>query len=132
MSSSSSFIFESFLFIKEMNVNELIQFVRLFIFVFINIDNFKNELISHTSQSLSFSSIHILQKNASRTQLQIETSPQSNQSQLLYFNHFYLIFRNLSSDLIQYMLIAETFEDIELYKPKSYKKTTVNDFFRDQ
>ena len=72
MSSFSSFIFESFLFIKEMNVNELIQFAKLFILVFINTNNFENELISHTFQSLSFSSIHILQKNISRTQLQIE------------------------------------------------------------
>ena len=52
--------FESFLFIKKMNVNELIQFVKLFIFAFININNFENELISHTFQSLSFLSIHIL------------------------------------------------------------------------
>ena len=47
ITSSFSF-FESFLFIKKMNVNELIQFVKLFIFVFININNFENELISHT------------------------------------------------------------------------------------
>ena len=30
------------------------------------------------------------------------------------------------------MLIAETFEDIESYKSKLYKKIIVNDFFRDQ
>ena len=30
------------------------------------------------------------------------------------------------------MLIIEVFKDIELYKPKLYKKTIVNDFFRDQ
>ena len=29
------------------------------------------------------------------------------------------------------MLIAEVFEDVELYKSKLYKKTIVNDFFRD-
>ena len=46
MSSSSSF--KSFLFIKEMNVNELIQSIRLFISIFMNIDNFENELTSHT------------------------------------------------------------------------------------
>ena len=41
--------FKSFLFIKEMNVNELIQLIRLFISIFMNIDNFENELTSHTS-----------------------------------------------------------------------------------
>ena len=44
-------------------MNELIQFVKLFILIFINIDNFENKLISYTSQSLtslSFLSIHIL------------------------------------------------------------------------
>ena len=40
--------FKSFLFIKEININELIQFARLFISIFIN-NNFENELISHTS-----------------------------------------------------------------------------------
>ena len=45
MSSLSSS--ESFLFVKKMNVNELIQSIRLFISVFINIDNSKNELTSH-------------------------------------------------------------------------------------
>ena len=119
--------FESFLFIKKMNVNELIQFARSFISIFINTSS-ENELISYTS----LSSTHTLQKNASSTQLQIETPSQLNQSQPLYFNHLYLIFRDFSSDLIQYMLIAEVFEDIESYKPKLYKKTTVNDFFRDQ
>ena len=60
--------FESFLFIKEMNMNELIQFVKSFISILININNFKNELTSHTSQSLtslSFLSTYILQKDAS-------------------------------------------------------------------
>ena len=47
MSSFSSF--ETFLFIKKINVNELIQFIKSFIFVFININNFENELILHTS-----------------------------------------------------------------------------------
>ena len=31
-----------------MNINELIQFIKLFILVFININNFENELTSHT------------------------------------------------------------------------------------
>ena len=124
--------FESFLFIKEMNVNELIQSTRSFISVFINIDNSENELVSHTSQSSTPSSpTHTLQKNTSSTQLQIETPSQSNQPQPLYSNHLYLIPRNLSSDSIQYILIAEAFEKIESYKPKSYKKTIVNDPFRD-
>ena len=74
MSSPSPSASKSFLFIKKMNINELIQFARSFIFAFINIDNFENELTSHTSQSLSSLSIHTLQKNASRTQLQIEAS----------------------------------------------------------
>ena len=53
--------FKSFLFIKEINVNELIQSAKLFNSIFINIDNFENELVSHTSQSLtSLSSIHTL------------------------------------------------------------------------
>ena len=71
--SSSSFAFKSFLFIKKINVNELIQFVRLFILALINIDNFENELTLYTFQSLLSSSIYILQKDASRAQLQIET-----------------------------------------------------------
>ena len=29
------------------------------------------------------------------------------------------------------MLIAEAFEDVESYKPKSYKETIINDFFHD-
>ena len=29
------------------------------------------------------------------------------------------------------MLIAEVFENVELYKPKLYKEIIVNDFFRD-
>ena len=44
-------------------MNELIQFVRLFILIFINIDNFKNKLTSHISQlstSLLFSFIYTL------------------------------------------------------------------------
>ena len=54
---------------KKMNVNELIQFVKPFILIFIN-DNFENKLISHTSQSLtSSSSTHTLQDNASSTLL---------------------------------------------------------------
>ena len=114
-----------------MNVNEFIQFVRSLILVFINIDNSENELISHTSQSSSFSSTHILQKNVLRTQLQIKASSQSDQSQSLYFNYSYLIPRDLSLDFIQYMLIVEVFEDIELYESKLYKKTIVNDLFRD-
>ena len=60
ISSPSSFAFESFLFIKKINVNEFIQFVKSLTLALINIDNFKNKLISHTSQSSSFSSIHIL------------------------------------------------------------------------
>ena len=32
---------------KKMNVNELIQFVKSFILIFINTNNFKNELTSH-------------------------------------------------------------------------------------
>ena len=72
LSSFSSF--KLFLFIKEMNVNELIQFAKLFISIFIN-NNSENKLISHTFQSLtSLSSIHILQNDISLTQLQIETS----------------------------------------------------------
>ena len=120
---------------KKMNMNELIQFVKSFTLIFMNTNNFKNELTSHIFQSLtflsssSFSSIYILQKNASRAQLQIETSLRS---QLLYLNHLYLISRNLSSDFIQYMLIVEVFEDVESYKSKSYKKVIVNGFFRDQ
>ena len=124
--------FKSFLFIKEIDVNELIQFVKSFISIFMNIDSFENELTSHTSQSSTFlSPTHTLQENTPLTQLQIETSSQLNQPQLLYFNYSYLISRDLSSDLIQYMLIAEVFEDIESYKPKSYKKTIVNNLFRD-
>ena len=73
MSSPSSFVFELFLFIKEMNVNELIQFVKSFTLIFINIDNFENKLISHIFQLSSFLLIYILQKNTSRAQLQIET-----------------------------------------------------------
>ena len=45
----SSSSFELFLFIKKMNVNELIQFVKSFILIFININSFENELISHIS-----------------------------------------------------------------------------------
>ena len=41
---SSSSFFKSFLFIKKMNMNELIQFVKLFILIFINTNNFENEL----------------------------------------------------------------------------------------
>ena len=52
-----------------MNVNELIQFVKSFISIFIN-NNSENELTSHISRSLTFlSSIHTLQKNVSLTQL---------------------------------------------------------------
>ena len=58
MSSFSSF--ELFLFIKEMNVNEFIQFVKSLILAFMNINNFENKLTLHTFQSLSFLSIHIL------------------------------------------------------------------------
>ena len=125
---------KSFLFMKKMNVNELIQFARLFASIFININNSENKLISHTSQSstplssLSFSSTYILQKNISRTQLQIKAS---SKSQLLYFNYFYLISRDLSSNLVQYMLIIEVFENVESYKSKSYKEAIVNDLFRD-
>ena len=45
---TSSF-FELFLFIKEMNINEFIQFAKSFILIFINIDNFENELTLHIS-----------------------------------------------------------------------------------
>ena len=79
MSSPSSFASGSFLFMKEMNMDELIQFVRSFILVLMDIDNSENELISHTSQSSSFSSTHTLQEDAPRTQLQIEASPQPDQ-----------------------------------------------------
>ena len=34
---------------KEMNVNELIQFIKLFISIFVNINSFENELILYTS-----------------------------------------------------------------------------------
>ena len=44
----SSSPFKSFLFIKEINVNELIQFVKSFILIFINTNNSENELTSHT------------------------------------------------------------------------------------
>ena len=54
-------------------MNEFIQFVKSFILILINTNNFENKLISHTFQSLSFLSIRILQKNISRTQLLIET-----------------------------------------------------------
>ena len=112
-----------------MNVNELIQFVTSFISIFMNINNFENVFTSHISQSLTFLSIHILQKNASLAQLQIETS--LKQSQFLYFNYFYLISRDLSSNLIKYRLIVEAFENVEVYKSKLYKKTIINDCFRD-
>ena len=49
MLSSSPFVSKSFLFIKKMNVNEFIQFIKSFIFVFMNIDNFENKLTSHIS-----------------------------------------------------------------------------------
>ena len=66
--------FKSFLFIKKMNINELIQFAKSFISIFIN-DNSENELISYTSQSLtSSSSTYILQNDTLSTLLQIETS----------------------------------------------------------
>ena len=52
-----------------MNVNELIQSARLFVSIFININNSENELISHTFSS----STHTLQEDALLTQLQIET-----------------------------------------------------------
>ena len=45
--SFSSFVFKSFLFIKKMDVNEFIQFVKSCIFVFMNIDNSENELVSY-------------------------------------------------------------------------------------
>ena len=46
---SSSSPFESFLFIKEINVNELIQFAKSFTLAFMNINNSENELILHIS-----------------------------------------------------------------------------------
>ena len=40
--------FELFLFIKKINMNELIQSIKSFNLIFINIDDFENKLISHT------------------------------------------------------------------------------------
>ena len=48
MFSPSFFVFESFLFVKEMDVNEFIQFVKSFTLTFMNIDNSENELTLYT------------------------------------------------------------------------------------
>ena len=47
ITSSPSF-FESFLFIKDINVNEFIQFVKSLTLALININNFKNKLTLYT------------------------------------------------------------------------------------
>ena len=76
---SSPSPYKSFLFIKEINVNEFIQSIRSFNSILMNINNFENELTSYTFQSsMSLSPTHTLRKNVSSTQLQIETPPQSN------------------------------------------------------